>query len=281
MAMLSTFFLTDLPSSLAEPTLRRFLRNDLSVSVSFRDSPAGIVAMVEARNAQEAKRAACELAETGGGSGSPLNVVAPATPEGEQLRLIFAAREDHEQRACGKRSAYSACILIVDDDQKCLLGIHELLALDLPHVCVHIADSGHAAITINRTREFDAILSDVEIPGVDGFSLVAQIKHLRPHTPVILMTTTPYLMPSIVKSGAFGFMRKPVNRSYCVSALQHAMMYTSLSRLTANGKKDSEKATDASTGLRWLANAELGESLTRWNHNPTSYMDGATGASST
>jgi CheY-like chemotaxis protein len=264
--MLSTFFLTDLPPTIAEPTLRKVLRKDISVSVSFRDSPAGTVAMVEARNAQEARRAAHELAQTGG-RGTPLTLVAPDTPEGQQLRLIFAAREEQEQRECGKRSAYSACILIVDDNSESLLGIQEVLALDLPQACLHIANSGLAAITINRTREFDAILSDVQVAGVDGFSLVRHMQLLRPHTPVILMTTTPYLMPSIVKSGAFGFLRKPVNGNYCVSALQHAMMYYSLSKLAAKAKKDSGMAVDVSMGLRWLANAELGESLTRWNHH--------------
>ena len=66
-----------------------------------------------------------------------------------------------------------------------------------------------------------------------------------------------------------------------MSALQHAMMYTSLSKLAANAKKGHEKAMDASMGLRWLANAELGESLTRWNHHQPPYMDGAAGASTT
>lgn len=69
--MSAIFFLTDLPSNIAEPTLRKLLCDDLAVSVSFRDSPAGTVAMVEARNAQEAQRAAGTLAQTmtlGGGS---------------------------------------------------------------------------------------------------------------------------------------------------------------------------------------------------------------------
>ena len=62
--MSAIFFLTDLPSNIAEPTLRKLLCDDLAVSVSFRDSPAGTVAMVEARNAQEAQRAAGTLAQT-------------------------------------------------------------------------------------------------------------------------------------------------------------------------------------------------------------------------
>ena len=125
--MFPTFFLTDLPPNIAEPTLRKLLRDDLSVSVSFRDSPAGTVAMVEARGAQEAQRAAVELAQTTLGGGTPLTVVAPDTPEGQQLRLIFAFSQEREQRACGRCWAYSACVLIVDDDPMCLVAVQKLL----------------------------------------------------------------------------------------------------------------------------------------------------------
>jgi DNA-binding NarL/FixJ family response regulator len=263
--MFSTFFLTDLPPQIAEPTLRKFLRDDISVSVSFRDSPAGTVAMVEARNAQEAQRAAGELAQARLGGGMSLTVVTPDTPEGQQLRLMFAFSEEREQRACGRRWAYSACILIVDDDPMCLLGMQELLSFHLPHVCVHVADSGHTAVKLNGARQFDAILSDAQIPGLDGFSLVAEIKRIRPHTPVVLMTGAAYPKSLMVKSGAFGFMRKPVNRRYCVTALQHAIMYASVSKLVANAKPHSQEAIETSVGLLWLAKAELGESLTHWN----------------
>lgn len=261
--MFSTFFLTDLPPNIAEPTLRKLLRDDLSVSMSFRDSPAGTVALVEARDVQEAQRAAREFAHTTIEGDIPLTVVAPDTPDGHQLRQIFASSGERESRPCG--TAYAACVLIVDDDPICLLGMQELVSFHLPQVCVHVADSGNTAVTLNRIREFDAILSDVQMPGLNGFSLVAESKRIRPHTPVILMTASPNLMPSIIKSGAFGFMRKPVNRRYCVTALQHAMMYASLSRLVTNAKACSQKAIETSPGLLWLAKAELGESLTRWN----------------
>lgn len=263
--MSSTFFLTDLPPTVTESTLRTLLRDDLSVSVSFRDSPAGTVAMVEARDAQEARRVAAELRRPTLGGRTPLTVIAPDTPEGRQLGSIFALSEDREQRACGSRSGYSACVLIVDDDPMCLLGMQELVSFHLPQVCVHVADSGHTAVQLNRAREFEAILSDVQMPGLGAFWLIAEIKRIRPHTPVVLMTGALDLMPLLVGSGAFGFMRKPVNRRYCVTALQRAMMYSSLSNLVANAKRHSEKAFETNAGLLWLAKAELGESLTRWN----------------
>lgn len=265
--MASTFFLTDLPPTITEPALRKLLRDNLFVSVSFHDSPTGTVAMVEARAAREAERAARELGKSGLDAGTPPTVIPRQTAEGQRLALLFASPSpnEHDERACGRRTAYSACVLIVDDDPVCLQGLQDLLSFHLPQVCIHTADSGDMAVTLNRTRAFDAILSDVQMPGLDGLSLVADIKRIKPHTPVVLMTGSPGLMSLLAGSGAFGFMRKPVNKRYCVTALQHAIMYSSLSRVVANAKQHSQKAIDTSAGLLWLANAELGESLTRWN----------------
>lgn len=147
-------------------------------------------------------------------------------------------------RACGRRTAYSACVLIVDDDPVCLQGLQDLLSFHLPQVCIHTADSGDMAVRLNRTRAFDAILSDVQMPGLDGLSLVADIKRIRPHTPVVLMTGSPSLMPLLTGSGAFGFMRKPVNTSYCVTALQHAIRYCALSRFVGKEGTQARRRSD-------------------------------------
>lgn len=263
--MSSIFFITDLPPDSTESTLRKLLKIDVCVAVSFRDSPTGPVAMMEARTAHEAERAAVELAQATLGGSMPLTVIALETPEGQQLGLLFACSEEHEAGACGRRSAYSACVLIVDDDAMCLQAMQGLVSIYLPQVCVHLAHSTDMALTFSRTRAFDAILIDVNMPGLEWFSLIAEMRRIRPHTPIVLMTPALDLVPPIVGSGAFGFMRKPVNRKYCVTVLQHAIMYCSLSKLVANAKQYGNGAVDIRAGLRWLAKAELGESLTRWN----------------
>ena len=78
--MSSTFFITDLPANIGEATLRTLWHGDIAVAVSFRNSPAGTVGMVEARNAQEAQSAADELARHILEAGAPLTVIATDTP---------------------------------------------------------------------------------------------------------------------------------------------------------------------------------------------------------
>ena len=192
-------------------------------------------------------------------------MITAETPEGQQLELLFAAGEENAPPARGTPWAYSARVMIVDDDPVCLQGMRDLLTFHLPHVCVNVAESGEMAVKLARTREFDAILSDVQMPGLDGFSLIGQIKQIKPHTPVVLMTGSPNLLGRMVASGAFGFIRKPVDRKYCVIALQHAFMYCALSRLAGHTKEHTKESLQVRAGLRWLAEAELGESQKRWN----------------
>jgi FixJ family two-component response regulator len=105
----------------------------------------------------------------------------------------------------------------------------------------------------------------VQMPGLDGLSLVADIKRIRPHTPVVLITGNPNLMPLLTGSGAFGFMRKPVNTNYCVTALQHAIRYCALSRFVGKARVHRQDAVQTRARLVCLAEAELRESGKRWN----------------
>lgn len=261
--MFSTFFVGDLPADITEPTIRNLLHRDVLVSVVFRDTPIGTVAMLEARTGMEAEGAAAELRAVTLG-GAPLTVMPSESSKGRQLEHLFADSEQSEQRACGRRQAYTACVLMVDDDPMCLQGMQGLLSLHLPNVCVHFANSGEAAVLLNRTREFDAVLCDVQMPGMDGLSLVAEFKRFRPRTPVVLMTGSLDLMPLVLTSGAFGFIRKPADRKYCVAVLQSAITYHSLSKWIDKATEDNEECGQARAGLLSFADAALAESQRQW-----------------
>ena len=249
--MPSTFFLSDLPPDMNQPSLLKRLGTGVVVAA------AGAVATGEARTAREAEHATVAFGQSKAGVEARVTVITGETPQDQQLGLQCASSEEDAQHADGTRWQYSRRVLIVDDDPVCLQGLQDLLALHLPHVSVDLADSGDVAMKLARTHEFDAVLSDVQMPGLDGFSLIGELKGLKPQTPVVLMTGNPNLLPRMVESGAFGFIRKPVDRKHCVTTLQHAFMYCALSKLAGHTK-------EVRAGLRWLAETELGESQKRW-----------------
>ena len=64
-------------------------------------------------------------------------------------------------------------ILIVDDDTALLQALPQALFLRMPNVNVDTSDSAAGALQLIQSREYDAIVSDIKMPGLDGFDLLA------------------------------------------------------------------------------------------------------------
>ena len=77
-------------------------------------------------------------------------------------------------------------ILVVDDDEL----VREVLAGTLAFMGydVDLADSGVEGLRLFLTQPFDLVLTDLQMPGIDGFTLAIQMKDESPETPVVLMT---------------------------------------------------------------------------------------------
>ncbi len=110
-------------------------------------------------------------------------------------------------------SLFQAPILIVDDDAPSLMAMQEVLkSLGSPLVT---AGSGEEALRRVLEDDFAAILMDVRMPGIDGFTTASMIRERRRsrNTPIIFLTATGEDMSTMFKSyraGAVDFITKPV-----------------------------------------------------------------------
>jgi DNA-binding response OmpR family regulator len=102
-------------------------------------------------------------------------------------------------------------ILLVDDDQE----VREFLGLALRRSGYHVieADSGVAALKMARLKLPDLIVSDIDMPGGDGASLLRQIR-LDPELKsgqIVLMSGSPDLLTrrKSMEDGADDFLVKP------------------------------------------------------------------------
>lgn len=77
-------------------------------------------------------------------------------------------------------------IMVVDDDE----GIRHLLSIALSGMGYDVitAGSGNEALNLSLKSSFALVLTDLEMPGMDGWNLASRIKNRFPGTPVILMT---------------------------------------------------------------------------------------------
>jgi two-component system sensor histidine kinase/response regulator len=116
-------------------------------------------------------------------------------------------------------------ILIVDDDTALLQALPHALSLRMQGVRVDTSDSAPEALEQIREHDYDAVVSDIKMPGMDGLALLARIQELRPDTPTLLITGHGEhdLAVQALRGGAYDFIQKPIDRDYLVAALQRAI----------------------------------------------------------
>ncbi|MFL5663286.1 MAG: response regulator [Ktedonobacteraceae bacterium] len=118
-----------------------------------------------------------------------------------------------------------AYILIVDDDTALLQALPQALYLRMENIKVDSCDSAQVAIERIAEHEYDAIVSDIKMPGMDGLALLAKIQELSPDTPTLLITGHGEhdLAVQALRGGAYDFIQKPIDRDYLIAALQRAI----------------------------------------------------------
>jgi DNA-binding NtrC family response regulator len=75
-------------------------------------------------------------------------------------------------------------LLIVDDDHDFLVILQDHLG----HLEIDTATSGTEAWSLIQLNHYDAVLSDVRMPDMDGFTLLKRVSKERWNTPFLLMT---------------------------------------------------------------------------------------------
>jgi len=125
-----------------------------------------------------------------------------------------------------------ACVLIVDDDVALLQALPETVRLRMGGVVVDTADSGAVALNRLDARDYDAIVTDIKMPGMDGLELLAEIRTRRPDTPTLMITGHGEhdLVVDALRGGAYDFIPKPIDRDYLVAVLRRAIEMRELSR---------------------------------------------------
>jgi FixJ family two-component response regulator len=98
---------------------------------------------------------------------------------------------------------------VVDDDERVLESMEALLAS--VGYGVHLYASAEAFLDGPHLNDMDCLISDVGMPGMTGFDLLAQVMRLRPDLPVILITARheDRLSQTAIRGGARYFFEKP------------------------------------------------------------------------
>ena len=129
-------------------------------------------------------------------------------------------------------------ILIVDDDP----DVHQLLqkALEETGCYLESAFDGLEGLKKIEDANWDLIITDVIMAGMDGLKLLEQVRRIRPDTPVVVMTvdSTAEKIITAIRGNAFSWFSKPFApqavRDMVESALTHSRLKYDIEVLSAS-----------------------------------------------
>ena len=102
-------------------------------------------------------------------------------------------------------------ILLVDDEPLILESLARELTSDNLNLEVSLATNGDEAVAKIESGSWDLIVTDLMMPGRDGFQVLKEAKHKNPHTMVIILTGYADVDSAVdaLRLGADDFLQKP------------------------------------------------------------------------
>src|SRR5882672_1675329 len=122
---------------------------------------------------------------------------------------------------------HKPAILIVDDDEQIRLLLVRLLATR--NDCTDV-ESAESALALLDEREFDLIISDINMAGISGLELVPTILQKDADAVVIMVSgqqTIDYAIEAM-RAGAFDYITKPVHIDHIEAAVRRALSHRAL-----------------------------------------------------
>jgi len=128
----------------------------------------------------------------------------------------------------GKQEQDTYNLLVVDDEEVIREGMRRILEAEGYHVTN--SASGRTAIEKIQERDFDVVITDLKMPGMDGMEVLKAIKILQPEVPVVIITgySTVDTAVEAMKNGAFDYIAKPFTSDLIIDKVQKAIDHKTL-----------------------------------------------------
>jgi two-component system, NtrC family, nitrogen regulation response regulator NtrX len=131
-------------------------------------------------------------------------------------------------------------ILVIDDEK----SIRESIGMILEYEQYETAfsEDGIKGLNLLENEEFDCILLDIKMPGMDGIEVLEKIKSKSPTLPVIMISGHGTIETAIesTRKGAYDFLEKPLDRNKLLITVRNAIEHSKLNSEYIKIKKQVE-----------------------------------------
>ncbi len=121
-----------------------------------------------------------------------------------------------------------ANILLIDDEEE----FTEVLSMrmDSRGFSVEVASSGEEGIEKVKAKNYDAVILDMAMPGMDGMETLKHLLKIRPDLQVIMLTGHATVNKGVeaVKLGAADYLEKPAEINLLVEKIKQAQEKTEI-----------------------------------------------------
>jgi len=133
-------------------------------------------------------------------------------------------------------------VLVVDDEAVIRDALKRILEGE--RFSVETCVSGHSAIESLHEREFDLIVTDLKMPGMNGIEVLKAVKTLQPEAPVIMITGYASVDTAVeaMKNGAVDYIAKPFSPEQFLEKVERALEQRVLLLEELSQKKDAISA---------------------------------------
>ncbi len=145
-----------------------------------------------------------------------------APPTGAHGHHLFASGDETEAAGDTGFTPEPLCVLVVDDAP----DVTEMIALMMSYAGYRVATAFSAteALDAARMQHFDAIISDIGMPGMSGYQLAEALRELPDYRSTPLIAVTGFTMHEdrqrALSAGFDDFLNKPISPSALLGAVK-------------------------------------------------------------
>ncbi len=129
-------------------------------------------------------------------------------------------------------------IIIIDDEIDMLMLLKMILEDNTKYV-VETTNNPSEGLKLLIEKEFDLVITDLKMPGLDGMELYSEVNKIRPDVPVIIITAygSQDVADEAIQKGVTDFITKPFKKQRILFSIKKALEITKLKRENLELKK--------------------------------------------